>query len=109
METNLIHTPWICNKVKSTEIYAQNLYAALCNNQFVQKDGDEPWSCSWRYAGGLIAMMRGEGDYLDWYMSGGMLEYTRAGFVNESKITDEIRNDLLKLGWKILPRQSSIA
>jgi hypothetical protein len=62
-----------------------------------------------------------EGDYIDWYCSGitgevsdeeyqDMTEkqqerytYLKTHFVPESQVTDEIREDLLKLGWLVVP------
>jgi hypothetical protein len=75
MEYDLRTTDWILEKVRSSESYAQNLYAAICNNDF-QKLAvmpiltDKKWSASWRYAGGIVAHMRQQGDYMDWYCSG---------------------------------------
>jgi hypothetical protein len=61
-----------------------------------------------------------EGDYIDWYCSGirGDISdeeyndltkeqqerylYTKTKFVSESVVTEEIRNDLLKLGWIVV-------
>jgi hypothetical protein len=116
MEYDLLTTDWILEKVRASESYAQNLYAAMCNMRFVRKelfpylrqDPDKDlWSASWRYAGGIIADMRQEGDYIDWYCSGignddtGYgLDYRRAnGYVPEGVVTEEIEADLLKLGW----------
>jgi len=115
MEYDLRSTKWICNKVKASDIYAQNLYAAMCNMQFQQQQvwpvlKDQRWSCSWRHAGGIVADMKEKGDYIDWYCSGiaGGDEpdvYTEGydlkakGFVPEGYVTDEIREDLLRLGW----------
>jgi hypothetical protein len=62
--------------------------------------------------------MRGEGDYIDWYCSGiqGMDDdqfqeldaeskerylYMKNNFVGEGVVTDEIRQDLEKLGWLV--------
>lgn len=113
MEYDLRSAKWICDKVKASESYAQNLYAAMCNNEF-QKLAVMPilkdlrWSCSWRYAGGIVADMREQGDYIDWYCSGikggidlggGIEEDPHPTWVNESVITDEIRRDLQLLGW----------
>jgi hypothetical protein len=110
MEYDLRSTQWICDKVKSKDSYAQNLYAAMCNMQFVKNDiwpliKDQRWSASWRSAGGIVADMREEGDYIDWYCSGmgqglgnGDLDGTK-GYVPESTVTDEVREDLFKLGW----------
>ena len=38
MEYDLRSTKWICDKVKASENYAQNLYAAMCNMQFQKLD-----------------------------------------------------------------------
>lgn len=108
LEFDLRSTQWILEKARNSIEYSQNLYAALCNNQFVKNETwsklkDERWNCSWRRAGGIIADMRQHGDYVEWYCSGIMQqgEYI-SGYVEEGKVTDEIRSDLLKLGWSIV-------
>jgi hypothetical protein len=111
---------WFVHKVRATESYAQNVYAALCNNAFQKLEvlpvlRDEIWSCSWRYAGGIVALLRGEGDYMDWYCSGIFgdpkeIDYAAAEaqgvnpgkYVAESVVTDEIRQDLEQLGWVVI-------
>jgi len=111
LEYDLRSTEWICAKVKQDEHYAQNLYAAMCNNSFQKLDvipilKEERWSCSWRYAGGVIADMREEGDYIDWYCSGIRDDYEDSNddrkYVSESVVTDEIREDLKQLGWVVI-------
>ena len=98
--------------------YAQNLYAALCNMRWQRREvmpilKDEYWSCSWRYAGGVIADILEKGDYMDWYCSGiaggdepdvyeAGHDLKRKGFVPEGQVTDEIRADLETLGWQPL-------
>lgn len=112
MEYDLRSTEWICNKVKANESYAQNLYAAMCNMQFIKLDTmpilkNQRWSASWRHAGGIIADMREEGDYIDWYCSGignsedgyGLDARRANNYVPEGVVTDEIREDLKHLGW----------
>jgi hypothetical protein len=118
LEYDLRSTKWICDKVKASDSYAQNLYAAMCNMQFQQQQvwpvlKDQRWSCSWRHAGGIVADMQEKGDYIDWYCSGignqengyGLDGYTPTPdpdgktYVPEGVVTDEIRADLLKLGW----------
>ena len=122
LEYDLRSTQWICDKAKASDSYAQNLYAAMCNNEFTRNDvwpilTDKRWSCSWRYAGGIIADMRENGDYIDWYCSG--IREDRAEpfnptleqielikitdkYVSESVVTDEIKDDLFKLGWVVV-------
>jgi hypothetical protein len=106
LEYEMMNCVWFRNKVRESESYAQNLYAALCNNEFIKNDvwpilEDKRWCCSWRYAGGMIADLREEGEYTDWYCSGMGIDNNK-NFVPESHVTDEIRNDLLKLGWIVI-------
>jgi hypothetical protein len=82
---------------------------------------DQKWSCSWRHAGGIIADMQEQGDYIDWYCSGirntAPIEQSawdnltleeqqrykeQEAYVAESVVTDEIKSDLKKLGWLVL-------
>ena len=117
MEYDLLTTDWILEKTRTSNSYAQNLYAAICNNDFQKRDvwpilKDEVWGCSWRYAGGIIADMQQAGDYIDWYCSGISggddpdtyalgADLKRKQYVPEGTITDEIREDLFKLGWLV--------
>ena len=120
MEYDLVTTDWILEKVRASESYAQNLYAAICNNDF-QKLAVIPiltekiWGASWRSAGGIIADMRQEGDYIDWYCSGIRNDngYDPKlniafpnGYVPESVVTDEIREDLKRLGWIVVDQNN---
>lgn len=126
LEWDLRTTDWILTKVRISKGYAQNLYAAMCNNNFIKREmwpilKEQKWSCSWRYAGGIIAHMRQEGDYIDWYCSGirnndfdepekfqelseeqklQKVEYDK--FVSESVVTEEIEKDLYQLGWLVV-------
>lgn len=119
LEYDLRTTDWILEKVRTNDTYAQNLYAAMCNNDFQRADlwpilTDKFWHCSWRYAGGIIAHMRQRGDYIDWYCSGIRNEaafngdtntdivYDEKKYVPESVVTEEIENDLGKLGWIVI-------
>ena len=128
MEYDLLTTDWILEKVRADDAYAQNLYAAMCNNGFIKLDvipilKQEEWGASWRYAGGIVADMQQKGDYIDRYCSGirdvGVYapakeneEFTEEQlarkavvdrYVPEGCITDEIRNDLQRLGWAVAP------
>ena len=114
LEYDLTSTDWIVAKAKASERYAQNIYAALCNMQWQKLDvvpilKDEYWSCSWRHAGSIVTNMLGKGDYIDWFCSGmgtglgnGDPDGTK-GYVPESEVTDEIREDFAKLGWQPVP------
>jgi hypothetical protein len=130
MEYDLRSTQWIIDKAKD-DAYAQNLYAAMCNNDFTKNDvwpilTEKRWSCSWRHAGGIIADMQEKGDYIDWYCSGirdskildddefraltkeQQESYIQGKkFVPEGCVTDEIRQDLLKLGWIVIDNEES--
>jgi hypothetical protein len=126
LEHDLLASPMILAKVRESNVYAQHLYAAMCNQAFAKNEvwpqlKGETWSCSWRYAGGIIADMLGEGDYMDWYCSGirgaGLTdeEYNQLSgpdqelyietrkYVDEGHVTDEICEDLLTLGWCVIP------
>jgi len=128
MEYDLLTTAWILEKARADDSYAQNLYAAMCNNNFIKLDvipilTEKTWGCSWRYAGGIVADMLERGDYIDWYCSGirnynnqddpnSPTELTEEQkvrvaifdkYVPEGKITQEIREDLQRLGWAIAP------
>ena len=122
LEYDLRSNRWICDKVKAREEYAQNIYAALCNQDWQRNDiwpllkGDT-YSCSWRYAGGIVADMREEGDYIEWYCSGiqggasedelaamsskdrERYQWMHKHFVSEGHVTDEVREDFFRLGW----------
>lgn len=126
LEYDLRTTEWILEKVRADEVYAQHLYAAMCNNEFQPLSAwpilkDQRWSASWRYAGGIIADMQQRGDYIDWYCSGianstnlpddefremsteQQERYLQSkASVPEGTVTDEIRKDLNTLGWNVL-------
>jgi hypothetical protein len=114
LDTDLSKADWISYKCTINEVYAQNLYAALCNNVFI-KDTDE-WLCSWRQSGQIVANLIKEdnrhnkdkwrsGDYLDWYCSGASAGEI-PGYVIEGFVTPELLNDLLNLGWNYKPYES---
>ena len=97
LEYALRTTDWILNKVRQCDDYAIMLYSALCNNEFIRNEtfdllAEKTWGCSWRYAAGIIAHMREIGDYMDWYCSSNG---------REGEVSDEIAEDLLKLGWVV--------
>jgi hypothetical protein len=80
-------------KINEDYEFAQEVYAALCNMRW--KKHYQTYSCSWRYAGGLIAEMLGmidSMDYCEFYCSG-----------NEGQVSERVRIELEKLGWEPLP------
>ena len=52
------------------------------------KKGFDEYSCTFRYAGGLIAEIRGEGNCMDWYCS-----------YQDGVVSEEIEKALGSLGW----------
>jgi hypothetical protein len=96
LEKDLRSSEFIVSKCKSSDIYSQNLYAALCNNDYIKKE--TIWSTSWRHAGGVVANLRESGDYIDWYCSG---LSQKNDVVEEGIVTLEIEEDLKSLGWSL--------
>ncbi len=111
LERDLRGTDWMITKIRTKEIYAQNLYAALCNNEYAPKDvwgilKNIHWDCSWRYAASLIAEIREDESYLDWYCSGtGFQGVDFTGFVEESYVTPEIESDFDQIGWLLVTKR----
>lgn len=87
------------DRIRTDKAFAQSVYAALCNMRWAHDGLDEPWSCSWRYAGGIIAEIRDEGDYLDWYCSG----IWNDDGTPEGEVTPEVAEALSELGWSPSP------
>jgi hypothetical protein len=117
LEYDLRSTVWILEKARASDVYAQNLYAAMCNMQWRSKAlwptlKEENWSCSWRSSGGIVANMLQKGDYMDWYCSGIRndaghdpslnMPYPN-GYVPEGTVSAEIEQDLDRLGWIPIP------
>jgi hypothetical protein len=68
--------------------FAVELYGALCNADWEHDDGTE-WHATWRYAAGVVADLRGCGEfYLDFYCFGG-----------EGQISDRVADAMAELGW----------
>ena len=77
------------------ESYARAFYAALCNVQWLHfsETPEGANGCTWRYAGGIVAEMRGCGeDYMDFYCSG-----------NEGRVREDVYKDMKALGYKPIP------
>ena len=118
MSNDMANADWFVAKVRASDSYAQNLYASMCNREFVKNDvwpllKDQRWCCSWRSAGGIVAdLQNAGGSYMDWYCSGmgsglgnGDKDGSK-GYVGEGTVTQEIQEDLFKLGWIVLDERS---
>jgi hypothetical protein len=81
----------IALELKNDDEFAKEFYGALCNMRWRSKvDPDIIYSCSWRYAGGIVADLRRKGErYIDFYCSGG-----------EGIVTKRVEKLLGKLGWE---------
>lgn len=88
LERDLHLSRHIRHLVGGSELFATLLYGALCNTTWRHKATGTLWSCSWRHAGGVVADLRGEGDYLDWYCSTG-----------EGLVDDQVLAEIEALGW----------
>lgn len=113
--------PEIMAKIRAEDrYYAQNLYCAWCNMQWCKREmwpvlKEEYWTASWRSAGGIVADLRNQGeDYMDYYCSGirggtsfdpddDNEYFEKNRYVSEGEVTEEILNDLDKLGWFPVP------
>ena len=106
LERDIKSTTWMIDRVKHDDVYAQNLYAAFCNHEFMPEDvwgilTNVRWSCAWRYAANIISEIREESDHTRWYCSG--VQLINSGFVPESVIVPIIETDIKNLGWIIDP------
>jgi len=76
---------------------AQEMYASLCNIIWVHVPTGLEYSCSWRFAGGLIAGYRTEGEnYMDFYCSG----IVDPKGTPEGKVTWRINKIMREHGWR---------
>ena len=87
----------------SDDRYAQSFYAALCNNDLTDKDGND-FGMSWRSSGGFVADIRNtmfgtSEDYLDFYCSG----MGHDGAAREGDVTEEVRRDMESIGYAFKP------
>ena len=86
----------------------QEVYASLCNQEWRHRGTGKVWSCSWRYAGGLVADILGEGDYMDWYCSGLIaLDTDPDPWVPEGTVTPEVLEAYAALGWEPVREEDS--
>jgi len=79
------------------DLFATLLYGALCNTVWRHKATGAAWHCCWRGAGGAVAHLRGQGDYLDWYCSGG-----------EGSVDEQVLAEINALGWELDEREPAV-
>ena len=91
LERDLARSAAVAARIGS-DLFAGLLYGALCNTEWRHWATGAVWSCSWRTAGGIVAHLRGEGDYIDWYCHGG------EGLVDEAVLAA-----IEAAGWDLMP------
>ena len=118
--SDITTTDWIVEKMVKSDSYTQNLYAAICNNELMRNDVydilvNNRISFSWRAIAGILSEASNRTSYMEFYCSGiNVLEediegdHPCYGFVSESVVTDEIRQDLKKLGWIVMPYEDEL-
>jgi hypothetical protein len=76
------------DRLRADESACQEMWSALANVDWVHKESGDTAGYSFRAAGDLIAAIRGEGDYMDWYCSG-----------PDGVVSQEIAEAMAKEGW----------
>jgi hypothetical protein len=80
-------------RIRASREEAIEFWSALANvGWFHESQPEQEVSYSFRAAGGLIAQIRAEGDYLDWYMSG-----------PDGVVAPWIREVMATKGWRAQP------
>ena len=113
LEKDLLNSNYIREKAYRNQDYCQNLYAALCNNEWIKADvlsilAAEHWHCSWRYAGGIAAGLHngsgweGQDDYMEFYLLKDFSGSDYSRWFTEGIVTDEIREDFKRIGWYLV-------
>lgn len=95
----------LLNKLFSEKVqnenFAKKLYDCLCNTIWYNKTTNDIYSCTWRYAGGIVADMRKKGEnYLDFYCQ---------GFSDEGDYHQEIYEELNQNGFKAIQYKKAIS
>lgn len=122
LEFDICRCQQLVQRVRDDPVFAQNLYAALCNTVWQYKDAwyilkGRHWSCSWRHAGSIVADILGTGRYTDFYCSGMQIyhEDDKPGinpmelkFVPEGLVVKEVEEELARLGWQCIYDTSEI-
>jgi len=78
-------------EIQKNRDFGNELWSALTNVGWMHNDDPEQKShgYSFRSAGGFVASMLADSDYMEWYCSS-----------PEGVVSDRIANDLAQMGWK---------
>lgn len=87
------------DRVKASRGHAVDLWCALANIVWLSPEGDQV-AYSFRAAGDVVAALREEGDYLEWYCSG--REGRVAGWIEARMAAEGWRHTT----WDALPKKS---
>ena len=79
LERDLEMSPRIRDLVRS-DLFATLLYGAMCNTVWRHVATGTLCYCTRRHAGNVVAMLRCEGDYMDWVLLDGRRPGGRAGY-----------------------------
>lgn len=93
LERDLIASSRIARLCRSP-LMAQLFYAALSRTEWVHHATGTRWWTGGRSAGDLVALIRDEGSYLDWYCGGG-----------EGEVDERVLAEIEALGWRLLPAE----
>lgn len=101
LERDLYRTSWVWDDMESSPTLAKELYQTLCNHRFrheTMTTEDEPWACTWRYAGEIASTLHDPNEtYLDYYCSG-----------LEGEISPTIEELLAELGWTVVDEPEDV-
>lgn len=80
------------DRIRADEAAAIDMWSATVNIEWISPDGGKV-SYTFRSAGAMVAWIREEGDYLDWYCSG-----------SPAQVASWIEETLMPEGWTWRPK-----
>lgn len=90
LERDLVSSATVRERARSP-LFAELLYASLTGTLWRHRATGEEWACTMRHAGAVAAGVRGEGDYLNWYCSGG-----------EEHVDEGVLAAIEEIGWELI-------